>query len=196
LTGSDTNPNPNVITFDGSSYKSKLGTNATGSITAWFPLTTNTCDLHIGYDAGGGGFFDKRWNNISVVSNATFHLDTITSIELSARPATWFGASDYRRALLFLNYDGATYSSFLGAGYSTTLYGYFYAITNSTVASLGVSNYTPHSTFTFANHESIIIDTPKTPAAAAVGTKGMVCWDESYIHVCVATNTWKKVAIA
>lgn len=37
----------------------------------------------------------------------------------------------------------------------------------------------------------------RTPAsAAAPGTKGDICWDTSYIYVCVATDTWKRVAIA
>ena len=36
----------------------------------------------------------------------------------------------------------------------------------------------------------------KTPASAtAAGTQGEVCWDTSYIYVCVATNTWKRTAI-
>ena len=37
----------------------------------------------------------------------------------------------------------------------------------------------------------------RTPAsAAAPGTAGDICWDSSYIYVCVATDTWKRVAIA
>lgn len=36
-----------------------------------------------------------------------------------------------------------------------------------------------------------------TPASAgAAGSEGRICWDASYIYVCVATNTWKRVAIA
>jgi len=39
--------------------------------------------------------------------------------------------------------------------------------------------------------------TAKTPASAgASGNAGDVCWDASYIYVCVATNTWKRVAIS
>ena len=41
------------------------------------------------------------------------------------------------------------------------------------------------------------ITTPKTPASAsATGTIGQICWDTSYIYVCVATDTWKRAAIA
>ena len=36
-----------------------------------------------------------------------------------------------------------------------------------------------------------------TPASAsAAGTAGQIVWDASYIYVCTATNTWKRVAIA
>jgi hypothetical protein len=39
--------------------------------------------------------------------------------------------------------------------------------------------------------------TSKTPASAsATGNAGDICWDSSYIYVCTATNTWKRVAIA
>lgn len=37
----------------------------------------------------------------------------------------------------------------------------------------------------------------KTPSsAAASGVAGTVVYDSSYIYVCVATDTWKRVAIA
>jgi hypothetical protein len=37
----------------------------------------------------------------------------------------------------------------------------------------------------------------QTPASAsATGTAGTIAWDTSYIYVCTATNTWKRVAIA
>ncbi len=36
-----------------------------------------------------------------------------------------------------------------------------------------------------------------TPASAsATGTAGTITWDSSYIYVCTATDTWKRVAIA
>jgi hypothetical protein len=41
------------------------------------------------------------------------------------------------------------------------------------------------------------ITTAQTPAsAAATGNVGTICWDTSYIYVCTATNTWKRVAIS
>jgi hypothetical protein len=41
------------------------------------------------------------------------------------------------------------------------------------------------------------ITTPETPSTAgSVGTIGTVAWDTSYIYICTATDTWKRVAIA
>lgn len=43
----------------------------------------------------------------------------------------------------------------------------------------------------------IIISTSQTPASAsAAGTTGTICWDANFIYVCVATNTWVRVATA
>lgn len=44
---------------------------------------------------------------------------------------------------------------------------------------------------------TINVPTTRTPASAsATGTAGDICWDSSYIYVCVATNTWKRTAIS
>jgi len=37
----------------------------------------------------------------------------------------------------------------------------------------------------------------QTPASAsAAGVAGTIAWDSGFIYVCVATNTWKRVAIS
>jgi hypothetical protein len=41
------------------------------------------------------------------------------------------------------------------------------------------------------------LPTAKTPASAtAAGNAGDWCWDSSFIYVCTATNTWKRVGIS
>jgi hypothetical protein len=36
----------------------------------------------------------------------------------------------------------------------------------------------------------------ETPNSAnAAGTRGQIAWDDSYIYICIATNTWKRAAI-
>lgn len=45
--------------------------------------------------------------------------------------------------------------------------------------------------------DQVSVLSSKTPASASdTGTTGAICWDSSYIYVCVATDTWKRVAIA
>ena len=44
--------------------------------------------------------------------------------------------------------------------------------------------------------DDLIIAT-KTPSSASdTGTTGTIAWDSSYIYICTATDTWKRVAIA
>lgn len=46
------------------------------------------------------------------------------------------------------------------------------------------------------NSDILRLRTAKTPASAgASGNTGDICWDASYVYICVATNTWKRVAI-
>jgi hypothetical protein len=45
--------------------------------------------------------------------------------------------------------------------------------------------------------QNLRLRTSRTPASAgAAGNQGEICWDSNYIYVCVATNTWKRTAIA
>jgi hypothetical protein len=47
------------------------------------------------------------------------------------------------------------------------------------------------------NSDKIRVRTAKTPASAsATGTQGDIAWDTNFLYVCVATDTWKRVAIA
>jgi hypothetical protein len=47
------------------------------------------------------------------------------------------------------------------------------------------------------NSDHIRIRGSKTPASASDnGNTGDICWDSDYIYVCIAPNTWKRVAIA
>jgi homoaconitase/3-isopropylmalate dehydratase large subunit len=45
--------------------------------------------------------------------------------------------------------------------------------------------------------DTVRVTTIRTPAsAAATGLKGEICWDSGYLYICVATNTWQRVATA
>lgn len=47
------------------------------------------------------------------------------------------------------------------------------------------------------NSDILRLRTSKTPSSASdTGNAGDICWDSSYLYICTATNTWKRVAIA
>lgn len=49
----------------------------------------------------------------------------------------------------------------------------------------------------FKISSTVIHTLSATPASAtATGTVGTISWDASYIYICIATDTWKRVAIA
>ena len=46
------------------------------------------------------------------------------------------------------------------------------------------------------NSDIVRLRTAKTPASAtAAGNAGDICWDASYIYICISANTWKRSAI-
>ena len=47
------------------------------------------------------------------------------------------------------------------------------------------------------NGKTIRVRSSRTPASAtAAGATGSICWDSSYVYVCVDTNTWKRAALS
>jgi hypothetical protein len=47
----------------------------------------------------------------------------------------------------------------------------------------------------FEAHDGIVDN--GTPASASdTGTEGTILWDDNYIYICIATDTWKRVAIS
>jgi hypothetical protein len=61
---------------------------------------------------------------------------------------------------------------------------------------LGIGTPTPTGLLD-VNDNRVRVRTAKTPANASdTGNAGDICWDASYLYVCTATNTWKRVGIA
>lgn len=61
---------------------------------------------------------------------------------------------------------------------------------------LGIGTTTPSGLLDVADNK-LRIRTAQTPAsAAAAGNQGEIAWDNSYVYVCTATNTWKRAALA
>ena len=45
------------------------------------------------------------------------------------------------------------------------------------------------------NSDILRLRTAKTPASAgAAGNAGSICWDATYLYICAATNTWRRIA--
>ena len=61
---------------------------------------------------------------------------------------------------------------------------------------LGVGTTSPTSLLDI-NSDILRLRTAKTPATSgASGNQGDICWDSGYLYVCIATNTWQRVATA
>jgi hypothetical protein len=125
--------------------------------------------------------------NTNIGGALRFHTNT-------ALPGT---ASISKDATFGLNFYAST-----GSTYDFTIFNA--AGTGLLVNPTGTSALTAFDTFTatgtlIANAASnaFRITTAQTPASAgATGTAGTIAWDTSYIYVCTATNTWKRVAIS
>lgn len=66
----------------------------------------------------------------------------------------------------------------------------------TTAGRLGVGTSSPTALLD-VNSDVIRLRTAKTPASAsATGNQGDLAWDSSYIYICTATNTWRRIAHA
>tara|TARA_R110000803_G_scaffold113619_1_gene182114 strand:+ start:218 stop:469 length:252 start_codon:yes stop_codon:yes gene_type:complete len=50
--------------------------------------------------------------------------------------------------------------------------------------------------FTVESLKDFIISSSVPALASSTGAAGQIAYDSTYIYVCVATDTWKRVAIA
>jgi hypothetical protein len=60
---------------------------------------------------------------------------------------------------------------------------------------VGIGTTTPEEALD-VNSDSIRIRTAQSPATAAVCNQGDIAWATDYIYVCVATNDWRRAALA
>jgi len=59
---------------------------------------------------------------------------------------------------------------------------------------VGIATTAPTATLD-VNANTLRLRTARTPASAsATGNAGDICWDSSYLYVCTATNTWRRIA--
>lgn len=48
----------------------------------------------------------------------------------------------------------------------------------------------------FINGATIVTPSAPPANATAAGAAGTITWDSGFLYCCIATNTWKRVAIA
>lgn len=61
---------------------------------------------------------------------------------------------------------------------------------------VGIGTTTP-TTLLDVNSDLLRVRIARTPASAtAAGNQGDFCWDANYLYICVATNTWRRIAHA
>jgi len=64
-------------------------------------------------------------------------------------------------------------------------------ITSSGIVGIGTNDPTAMLDI---NSDTLRLRTAKTPASAtAAGNQGDICWNSTYMYVCVATNTWRRI---
>jgi len=165
------------------------GAEATPSIAAsgdpntgiWFP-SADTLAVSTG---GTQRVTVSSTGNVGIGVSPSYKLDVAGQLNLSDGQAiSWAGGSSTKIAAS----NAGNAIGFTTSGTET-----FRAVAGNVLIGTSV----PGASKLVVNDSSIQINTAKTPASAtAAGTTGQVCWDSSFIYVCVATNTWKRVAIA
>jgi hypothetical protein len=61
---------------------------------------------------------------------------------------------------------------------------------------LGIGTSSPTAVLD-VNANKMRLRTAKTPSSATdTGNAGDICWDSSYLYICTATNTWRRIAHA
>ncbi len=66
---------------------------------------------------------------------------------------------------------------------------------NST-GNVGIGTTSPQAPLDINGNRLRIRDSKTPSSATATGNKGEICYDSNYMYVCVATNTWKRTALA
>jgi len=183
----------------------------------WAPKTTLASTDSILVDEGSGVFKFAALSNLLTygnvsIPNGSLLLKSLNSVGLN----TSDGADDGVLQLSGGGVAGQTRGAYLnvygnefagakgdlglnaGLGDNSSDFGQVrvFSSNGTAIATFGDGTSSSNADVSIPNGD-LIVTTPKTPATAgATGTVGTIAWDTSYVYVCVATDTWKRSAIA
>jgi hypothetical protein len=80
-------------------------------------------------------------------------------------------------------------------GYSTGINGWLFVVGNGAALQINAAQVTASKLFYASVGLRVAPTTPPTTATDA-GVAGAVTWDANFIYICVATNTWRRTALA
>lgn len=166
---------------------------------------TPTSFLHIVNDGGTGGFWSDRLYSAGSydIQRITINADgnELPQFYIRSAETTSIHSSLLLSQNAFIHTSNASGNISIGRGITYVSEGEI-ALPNTDIfikgtdGTVGINTNSPTEQLDI-NGDAIRIRTPQTPASAgAAGTQGMICWDTSYIYVCVATDTWERAALS
>lgn len=142
-------------------------------------LTTGSRNVHIGKDCGDA--ITTGSDNVVLGANAGDALTTGSQNVLIGSASD--PAANGNSNSIVIGYN------LTGDGSNTTVIGN----TSATQTKLNGTS----TSVAIMQGDRVRIVNAKTPSTSgATGTAGDICWDASYLYVCTATNTWRRIAHA
>jgi len=117
----------------------------------------------------------------------------------NAATGTWGSGGLANAGLGVLNFQNVS-AGFIDTNGAPLLFGTgtYERMRISQSGNVGIGTSTPSVSSGVGLHISgstLRLGTSRTPASStATGNTGEVCWDSSYLYVCVNTNTWRRIA--
>ena len=156
---------------------------------------------YIGYNVNDINFYTEGLGGLRAQLNSTgFIPGANNTLDIGTSSAKWktgyFSTSLFNPLLIGGSTSGGnlTLSSTSHATKGKIIFGST-SVYNEANGYFGLNTTAP-SAFLDINSDKVRIRIAKTPSSSTdTGNAGDMCWDPSYIYICVATNTWKRVAI-
>jgi hypothetical protein len=169
--------------FNGSSVSFGLAFSGT----AYYPVSANTLGIYV------GGVAQEPISSYSVSGSNIIFTEAPTS------GLTFWGVGYGTTAVATLNgiAPGSSGSPAISSSNDIATGFYFPSSGNISVAgNLGIGTSSP-STLLDINNNKFRVRNSKTPVSATdTGNQGDICWDSSYIYVCINTNSWTRTPIS